>query len=207
MKLNFVRGEEACADCPVADPELRGDLAQAVALRLQLQNPCTVYRTLRTAQLLAIHTDIALSDPLSDRVPATAPPVRSLMNRVGGFPVSNLRENRNANTYTRTDRLRTPDDAGRGAPLACRRQTAGLQDRKQVASGLRGLRALAEAAPERVLRTVNREDLKGLKLPGGHVRVDPADLVVFWKYRPGCDGQDTALRFGPWGDLPRTLPI
>jgi len=33
---------------------------------------------------------------------------------------------------------------------------------------------------------IRRGDLKGRKLPNGKVRVDPADLAVFWKYRPGA---------------------
>lgn len=31
---------------------------------------------------------------------------------------------------------------------------------------------------------IRRGDLKGRKLPNGKLRVDPADLAVFWKYRP-----------------------
>lgn len=30
---------------------------------------------------------------------------------------------------------------------------------------------------------IRRGDLKGRKLPNGEIRVDPADLAVFWKYR------------------------
>jgi excisionase family DNA binding protein len=35
-----------------------------------------------------------------------------------------------------------------------------------------------------VRKWIRRGDLKGRKLPGGHIRVDPSDLAVFWKYRP-----------------------
>ena len=31
---------------------------------------------------------------------------------------------------------------------------------------------------------IRRGDLKGRKLPNGEIRVDPADLAVFWKYLP-----------------------
>jgi predicted site-specific integrase-resolvase len=31
---------------------------------------------------------------------------------------------------------------------------------------------------------IRRGDLKGRKLPNGEMRVDPADLAVFWNYRP-----------------------
>ena len=37
-----------------------------------------------------------------------------------------------------------------------------------------------------VRKWIRRGDLKGRKLPGGHIRVDPADLAVFWKYRPSA---------------------
>jgi len=31
---------------------------------------------------------------------------------------------------------------------------------------------------------IRRGDLKRRKLPNGEIRVDPADLAVFWKYLP-----------------------
>jgi len=31
---------------------------------------------------------------------------------------------------------------------------------------------------------IRRGHLKGRKLPNGEIRIDPADLAVFWKYRP-----------------------
>jgi hypothetical protein len=43
-----VRGKEPGADRTLADPELCSDLSQAEALRLQLQNPFSVHRTLRS---------------------------------------------------------------------------------------------------------------------------------------------------------------
>jgi hypothetical protein len=59
----------------MANPKNCGELAQAVALRLQFQNPFKVYPALRTAQLLAIRSRISnpghsLAHLLSDRVQA-----------------------------------------------------------------------------------------------------------------------------------------
>src|ERR1019366_7921932 len=54
LRLHLVRGEEPCADCPIADSEGCGDLSQAVALRFQLKYPFAVYPALRAAKLLAI---------------------------------------------------------------------------------------------------------------------------------------------------------
>jgi hypothetical protein len=53
-----VRGEESGSNRPVTDPQVCGDLSEAVALRLQFQNAFAVYSTLRTAQLLAIRSRI-----------------------------------------------------------------------------------------------------------------------------------------------------
>jgi excisionase family DNA binding protein len=35
---------------------------------------------------------------------------------------------------------------------------------------------------------IRRGDLKARKLPNGEIRVDPADLAVFWEYRPNAAG-------------------
>ena len=52
--VTALRAQEPGADRSVADPELCGDLSQAVALRLQFQNLFLAHRTLRAAQRLAI---------------------------------------------------------------------------------------------------------------------------------------------------------
>jgi len=54
LRLRPVRGEEPRTDRTVSDPEFRGDLSQALVLRLHLQNPFSVHRTLRAAQPFAI---------------------------------------------------------------------------------------------------------------------------------------------------------
>jgi hypothetical protein len=53
-----LRAQERGADRSVADPELCGDLSQAVVLRLQFQNLFLAYRSLRAAQRLAIRLRI-----------------------------------------------------------------------------------------------------------------------------------------------------
>ena len=54
-----MQSEEPSAGSPIAAPELSGDLSQAVALSLQIQNSFAAYCTLRAAQLLAIRFCIA----------------------------------------------------------------------------------------------------------------------------------------------------
>jgi hypothetical protein len=56
--VTALRAQGPGADRSVADPELCGDLAQAVALRLQFQNLFLAHSTLRAAQRLAIRLRI-----------------------------------------------------------------------------------------------------------------------------------------------------
>jgi hypothetical protein len=56
--VTALRAQEPGADRSVTDPELCGDLSQAVALRLQLQNLFRAHGTLRAAQRLAIRLRI-----------------------------------------------------------------------------------------------------------------------------------------------------
>ena len=56
--VTALRAQEAGADRSVADPELCGDLSQAVALRPSIQNLFLAHSTLRAAQRLAIRLRI-----------------------------------------------------------------------------------------------------------------------------------------------------
>jgi hypothetical protein len=54
-----MRGQEPCADSPIANPQLFSDLSQAESVRLQLQNPASVHGPHWATQLLAIRSRIA----------------------------------------------------------------------------------------------------------------------------------------------------
>src|ERR1700676_1364201 len=54
----LVHGDEPCADCSVADPQVRGDLSPGVAFSLQFQNLFAVDRTLWATKLLSIRSCI-----------------------------------------------------------------------------------------------------------------------------------------------------
>jgi hypothetical protein len=56
--VTALRAQEPGADRSVADPELCGDLSQAVALRLEFRNLFLAHRTLRVAQRPAIRLRI-----------------------------------------------------------------------------------------------------------------------------------------------------
>src|ERR1700722_3168442 len=54
LRLQLVRGEEPCADGPVADSAICGNLLEAMALLPQLHNLCAFHQRFRAAKLLPV---------------------------------------------------------------------------------------------------------------------------------------------------------
>ena len=54
QRLRLVRGEEPGADRPISNPEICGDLLEALTLLPQMQNTLAIYQTFRAAQLLTV---------------------------------------------------------------------------------------------------------------------------------------------------------
>jgi hypothetical protein len=65
-----MRGQEPCADSPIANPQLFSDLSQAESVGLQLQNPVPVHDPHWATELLAILSRIPNpgTHPLPDQV-------------------------------------------------------------------------------------------------------------------------------------------
>jgi len=65
-----MRGQEPCADSPIANPQLFSDLSQAESVRLQLQNPASVHDPHWATELFAILSRIANPGayPLPDQI-------------------------------------------------------------------------------------------------------------------------------------------